>query len=103
MRIATDLPYATRVIEDWIPLSDGTRLWARFWMPETTDPVPAILEYLPYRHGDWTAPRDAERHPFYAGHGYASIRVDIRGHGSSDGVPGDEYDAQELADGVEVS
>ncbi len=97
-----DLPFDVKIIEDWIPLSDGTRLWMKAWMPVTEEPVPAILEYLPYRHGDWTAPRDHERHPFYAGHGYASIRVDIRGHGSSEGVPGDEYDQQEHDDGLEV-
>lgn len=102
MQLITDLPYETRIVEQWIPLADGTRLWMKAWMPVTEHPVPAILEYLPYRSGDWTAPRDHERHPYYAGHGYASIRVDIRGHGNSDGVPGDEYDAQELADGCEV-
>lgn len=65
-------------------------------------PSPALLEYLPYRLSDWTAPRDWQRHPWYAGHGYASVRVDVRGHGNSEGVPGDEYDATELADGVAV-
>jgi putative CocE/NonD family hydrolase len=102
LQLITDLPYETRIVEQWIPLADGTRLWMKAWMPVTEHPVPAILEYLPYRSGDWTAPRDHERHPYYAGHGYASIRVDIRGHGNSDGVPGDEYDAQELGDGCEV-
>lgn len=89
----------------WIPTRDGaTRLHARIWRPADaeTEPVPALLEYLPYRKSDWTAPRDAQRHPWYAGHGYASVRVDIRGHGDSEGTPGDEYDAQELADGVDV-
>jgi len=89
----------------WIPTRDGrTRLHARIWRPvdAEADPVPALLEYLPYRKSDWTAPRDAQRHPWYAGHGYASVRVDIRGHGDSEGLPGDEYDAQELADGVDV-
>ncbi|MFE7172758.1 CocE/NonD family hydrolase [Streptomyces sp. NPDC057616] len=89
----------------WIPTRDGaTRLHARIWRPAdaATAPVPALLEYLPYRKSDWTAPRDAQRHPWYAGHGYASVRVDIRGHGDSEGTPGDEYDAQELADGVDV-
>ncbi|MDQ1042890.1 CocE/NonD family hydrolase [Streptomyces sp. V4I2] len=89
----------------WIPTRDGrTRLHARVWRPADaeSDPVPALLEYLPYRKSDWTAPRDAQRHPWYAGHGYASVRVDIRGHGDSEGTPGDEYDAQELADGVDI-
>ncbi|MBZ8176777.1 CocE/NonD family hydrolase [Corynebacterium sp. 3HC-13] len=102
MRYISSFPFQTKIIHDWIPLSDGTKLWYKAWLPITSQPVPAILEYLPYRAGDWTAPRDHERHPFYAGYGYASIRVDIRGHGNSEGVPGDEYDAQELADGVEV-
>ncbi|MGP3975819.1 CocE/NonD family hydrolase [Streptomyces sp. 8N114] len=89
----------------WIPTRDGkVQLHARIWRPADAegDPVPALLEYLPYRKSDWTAPRDAQRHPWYAGHGYASVRVDIRGHGDSEGVPGDEYDAQELADGIDV-
>ncbi|MEZ0066331.1 putative CocE/NonD family hydrolase [Streptacidiphilus sp. MAP12-20] len=102
MRYREDLPYRTTVEDTWIPLPDGTRLYARIWRPVTEEPVPALLEYLPYRLTDWTAPRDAQRHPWYAGHGYASVRVDIRGHGNSEGLPGDEYDATELADGVAV-
>ncbi|MDR7330626.1 CocE/NonD family hydrolase [Corynebacterium guangdongense] len=97
-----EFPYQVDVVEDWIPLQDGTRLWMKAWLPKTEEKVPALLEYLPYRSSDWTMPRDHERHPYYAGHGYASIRVDIRGHGNSEGVPGDEYDAQEHADGLEV-
>ncbi|WP_037604510.1 CocE/NonD family hydrolase [Streptacidiphilus rugosus] len=102
MRHREDLPFRTTVQDTWIPLPDGVRLHARIWRPVTDEPVPALLEYLPYRLTDWTAPRDAERHPWYAGHGYASVRVDIRGHGNSEGRPGDEYDATELADGVAV-
>jgi putative CocE/NonD family hydrolase len=102
MKIQQNFPYDVKVIEDWIPLSDNTNLWMKAWHPVTDMPLPAILEYLPYRAGDWTAPRDHERHPFYAGFGYVSIRVDIRGHGNSEGIPGDEYDSQELSDGVEV-
>ncbi|MFE3142309.1 CocE/NonD family hydrolase [Streptomyces scopuliridis] len=100
--IRTDFPYETTHTDVRIPLSDGTRLYARVWRPLTEEPVPALLEYLPYRLSDWTAPRDWQRHPWYAGHGYASVRVDVRGHGNSEGLPGDEYDAAELADGVEV-
>ncbi|MEE1803755.1 CocE/NonD family hydrolase [Streptomyces sp. JV176] len=100
--IRTDFPYGTTHEDVRIPLSDGTLLYARVWRPVTDEPVPALLEYLPYRLSDWTAPRDHQRHPWYAGHGYASVRVDVRGHGNSEGLPGDEYDATELADGVEV-
>ncbi|MEU2667661.1 CocE/NonD family hydrolase [Streptomyces sp. NPDC007164] len=102
MHIRTAFPYETTHEDVRIPLPDGTRLYARIWRPVTDEPVPALLEYLPYRLSDWTAPRDWQRHPWYAGHGYASVRVDVRGHGNSEGLPGDEYDATELADGVAV-
>lgn len=102
MIIRTDFPYATTREDVRIPLSDGVELYARIWRPVTDEPVPSLLEYLPYRLTDWTAPRDWQRHPWYAGHGYASVRVDVRGHGCSGGDPGDEYDARELADGVAV-
>ncbi|MYR43835.1 CocE/NonD family hydrolase [Streptomyces sp. SID5910] len=102
MHIRTEFPYETTHDDVRIPLPDGTRLYARIWRPVTDEPVPALLEYLPYRLSDWTAPRDSQRHPWYAGHGYASVRVDVRGHGNSEGLPGDEYDATELADGVAV-
>ncbi|MET9437719.1 CocE/NonD family hydrolase [Streptomyces sp. NPDC006551] len=102
MRIRTAFPYETTRTDLRIPLPDGTRLYARVWRPVTDEPVPALLEYLPHRLTDWTAPRDWQRHPWYAGHGYASVRVDVRGHGNSEGLPGDAYDATELADGVAV-
>ncbi|MFI9175406.1 CocE/NonD family hydrolase [Streptomyces lincolnensis] len=102
MHIRTSFPYETTHEDLRVPLSDGTLLYARAWRPLTNEPVPAILEYLPYRLTDWTAPRDWQRHPWYAGHGYASVRVDVRGHGNSEGMPGDEYSATELADGAEV-
>jgi hypothetical protein len=88
----------------WIPLTDGTRLAARMWVPTDAlaDPVPAILEYIPYRRRDFTAQRDALTHPYVAGHGYACVRVDIRGSGDSDGVLTDEYLPLEQDDAVEV-
>jgi len=87
-----------------ITLSDGTRLSARVWRPldAGTDPVPAILEYLPYRKRDGTCARDALSHPWMAKRGYACIRVDIRGNGDSQGLMEDEYTQQELDDAVEV-
>lgn len=87
-----------------IILSDGCRLSARVWMPidATEHPVPAILEYLPYRKRDGTCARDALNHPYFAKRGYACVRVDIRGNGDSHGLMEDEYTEQELNDGVEV-
>lgn len=97
-----------REIEEWpdlrITLSDGCQLSARVWRPVDTDrdPVPAILEYLPYRKRDGTVARDALTHPYVAARGYACVRVDMRGNGDSDGLMADEYTQQELSDAVEV-
>ncbi|APU16680.1 MULTISPECIES: CocE/NonD family hydrolase [Actinoalloteichus] len=105
MRTVTSLP-ATVMTDDhvWIPMSDGTRLSGRVWRPTSSDgrPVPAILEYIPYRHRDLTALRDSINHPYIAGHGYACVRVDIRGTGDSDGVLVDEYLEQEQIDAEDV-
>jgi hypothetical protein len=94
----------TREMENtWIEMSDGTMLATKIWMPDhLEEPVPAILEYIPYRKRDFTAARDAEMHSFFASHGYVSIRVDLRGSGDSQGVLEDEYLDTELEDGLEV-
>jgi putative CocE/NonD family hydrolase len=93
-----------RVDDVWIPTRDGTRLSARIWFPEESDrePVPAILEYIPYRKDDATAPRDAALHGALAAHGFACVRVDLRGSGDSEGVLEGEYLQQELDDGVDA-
>jgi len=85
-------------------MPDGCRLAARIWLPENAEqqPVPAILEYIPYRKNDGTALRDSLYHPYFAGHGYAAMRVDMRGSGDSEGVMLDEYLQQELDDAVSV-
>ena len=103
--IVTTFPRAVRIIEHTtIPLKDGTQLAARIWLPEDAeqDPVPAILEYLPYRKRDGTYERDALTQPWLAGHGYAGVRVDIRGSGESDGLLSDEYARQEQDDAIEI-
>ena len=88
----------------WIPMSDGCRLAARVWLPEGAehDPRPAVLEYIPYRKNDATAERDSQIHPYFAAHGFAAVRVDIRGSGDSEGVLEGEYLPQELEDAAEV-
>ena len=64
--------------------------------------MPAIFEYVPYRKNDGLVLRDAPIHHYFAGHGYASVRVDIRGSGDSDGILDDEYLPLEQEDGVAV-
>ena len=85
-----------------IPLPDGCILAARIWRPADGTPVPAIFEFLPYRKGDVTLPRDAVRAPYIAARGYAYVRADLRGTGESEGLMEDEYTAQELQDGCDV-
>src|SRR6185437_6917176 len=105
MREVTSLPHAARQDAPVrITMSDGVRLMARIWRPTWSDdePVPAVLEFIPYRHRDLTAQRDSIHHPYLAGHGYASVRVDLRGSGESDGVLTDEYLERELTDAEEV-
>lgn len=101
----TEFPRKVREIENtWIPMPDGTRLAARIWLPEDADadPVPAILEYLPYRKRDGTVERDHLTHPYFAGFGYAGVRVDMRGTGDSEGVCLGEYLLQEQDDALAV-
>ncbi|WP_026535128.1 CocE/NonD family hydrolase [Arthrobacter sp. H14] len=105
MRTVTSLPHDVEETEHlWIPMSDGTRLAARLWRPVSAEdePVPGVLEMIPYRKRDLTAQRDSIHHPYMAGYGYACLRVDLRGSGDSEGVLTDEYLEQELRDAEEV-
>ncbi len=88
----------------WIPMSDGCRIAARIWLPRSarSEPVPAILECIPYRKRDFTRGRDEPIHGYFARNGYAAVRVDVRGSGDSDGVLCDEYSWQEHEDALEI-
>lgn len=105
MEVINDFPYNVREIENvFIPMRDGKQLAARIWLPEASlaSPLPAIMEYIPYRKRDITRGRDASNHPYLAGHGYVCVRVDMRGSGDSDGVLTDEYTQQEQLDAVDA-
>ncbi|WP_420556598.1 CocE/NonD family hydrolase [Roseovarius sp.] len=105
MKIDHPLPQTIQEIEHLeIPMPDGTRLAARIWMPEGSEdlPVPAILEFIPYRKNDKTLERDHARAPWMAAQGYAYVRVDLRGTGESEGLMTDEYTDIELQDGCDV-
>jgi putative CocE/NonD family hydrolase len=105
VRIVTEFPHRFNVTaHTWIEMSDGCRLSGKLWIPDDAleQPVPAILEYIPYRKDDFTAIRDHSMHAWFAGHGYASARVDLRGSGDSEGILTDEYLPLEQSDGIEV-
>jgi uncharacterized protein len=105
MQRVHELPQTVRVIRHvWIPMRDGIRLSARLWLPEGAEerPVPAILEYIPYRKDDAHLAADDPRHRYLAGHGYGCVRVDLRGSGDSEGILLDEYLPQEQDDAEDV-
>jgi uncharacterized protein len=82
----------------WITATDGTRLAATLHLPATDEPVPAVLEALPYRKDDLTAGYRPEYVRLRDQHGYAVVRLDVRGTGSSEGIATDEYPPEEIND-----
>ncbi len=99
----TEYPFeVTETDHLWIEMPDGVRLAARLWRPITQAPVPALLEYIPYRKTDMVRARDERNHPYFAAHGYACIRVDMRGSGDSEGHMPDMYSEAELDDARQI-
>jgi len=98
--------YGVRMENTWIPMKDGVRLAVTLYVPDGQKPgeqFPAIFEYQPYRKDDaWTA-RDYAIYAYFARRGYVCGRVDIRGFGTSEGIPPErEYSAQEQDDATEI-
>ncbi len=86
----------------FITMPDGTRLATTLFLPASDEPVPCVLEALPYRKDDLTATYRPEYVRLRDEHGYAVARVDVRGTGSSDGLATDEYPEQEQRDLCDV-
>jgi putative CocE/NonD family hydrolase len=82
----------------FVAMPDGVRLAATLFLPGGDGPWPALLEALPYRKDDLTTSYREEYHRFADEFGYATCRLDIRGTGSSEGIPVDEYTQQEHDD-----
>lgn len=99
-----DLSSIEEIENVWIGMPDGARLAARIWQPRDAErnPVPALLEFIPYRKRDFMRSRDEPMHRYFALRGYASVRVDLRGSGDSDGVLHDEYSPAEIDDAVAI-
>jgi putative CocE/NonD family hydrolase len=101
MREVTEFP--EKITEEHhLPITarDGTTLSVRIWRPidAQDSPVPGILEAIPYRKRDLMAHRDSIHQPYLAGHGFACVRLDLRGTGDSEGVLTDEYTETEHRD-----
>lgn len=82
-----------------IPMRDGVRLAADVYLPDPdpSEPVPVVMEYIPYRKDEVTP--GSRFYEYFPKHGYAVARVDIRGTGGSEGTSTDEYVLQEQLDG----
>jgi putative CocE/NonD family hydrolase len=85
-----------------LSMRDGVRLAANLYRPTGNRPVPCLVNYVPYhkdgRIGLWYD----KVHRFFAGRGYATLIVDFRGLGCSEGVNSIPFDAQEGRDGHDV-
>jgi len=84
-----------------VPMRDGARLAADLFRPDAAGPLPAVVEYHPYRKDDMSVPRNGPHH-YFAEHGYVSVRLDVRGTGASEGTTTDEYPLQEQLDGYDA-
>ena len=76
-----------------IVMPDGGRLSGHIWRPANTHkvPVPAILEFLPYKKRDETTARDPFTHPNFAKRGYSCLNVDMCSNGDSEGKMEDAF------------
>jgi len=85
-----------------IPMRDGVLLSAAIHYPsgfeDSQQRYPALIEYHPYRKDDRSCGR-ASDHDYFAKNGFVSVRLDVRGTGSSTGANTDEYMPIETQDG----
>jgi len=86
-----------------VPTRDGARLSANLFFPRTDERVPVAVEYTPYRKDDLRGAARDFTHFYLAEHGIASVQLDVRGTGESDGFAIDEYQhPQEQHDGYDA-
>lgn len=84
-------------------MDDGVRLSTTVYRPLGDQPFPVLLEMLPYRKDDMFYLRDYPLYSYFARRGFAVLKVDVRGTGSSEGaLPPREYSEREIKDALEV-
>src|SRR5260370_753097 len=98
MAIANE-PAVEILLDLRVPMRDGVHLAANLYRPATGARWPCLVNYLPYhkdgRGGLWYE----SIHRFFAQSGFASLAIDFRGLGCSEGTNSIPFDAQEGADG----
>ena len=97
---ATDAVDVREIENEWIVMPDGVRLAVSLWLPDTPEPAPVVLEYIPYRKRDSTRGYSRFWGRLLAARGVAYARLDARGSGDSEGLLVDEYLPQEQDDAV---
>jgi len=108
---ATPSSQGVRTTSHYLTTRDGTRLAADVHLPvsrEAGRKIPALLVLTRY----WRSSEDPSTgvaNPalspldrFFIGHGYAIVKVDVRGSGASFGTRPAEYGQQEVRDGWDV-
>src|SRR5262245_60682780 len=88
----------------YVPMRDGVRLAVDVVLPADLAPgakLPAIVTMTPYWRGrNGAAATNTAR--FFAPHGYAFVRADVRGTGASFGVWRAPQSPEEVADGADL-
>jgi putative CocE/NonD family hydrolase len=88
----------------FVEMDDGVLIALTVYRPESRDdgPFPTIVESLPYRKDDAFYSSDWGTYAYLAQHGFAGVRIDIRGTGASTGIIEDEYVPREQEDTLAV-
>ena len=98
--------HTVQMVQEWIPIADGVHLSATLYMPNPAklgEKFPASSNICPIAK-TMPPPRGTIPSIGSPGRGYVSVRVDIRGFGTSEGRPTNrEYSEQEQRDGEQVS
>ncbi len=94
--------FEVEVIRDCAIPAEGATLAADLLLPAAGTPAPALVTLVPYAKDGiagiaaWAANR------YFAAHGYATLLVDMRGTGASEGLPRPPFDPGDADDGVAV-
>jgi predicted acyl esterase len=85
-----------------VVVRDGVRLSVDVYRPAGPGRFPALLEHIPYRKDDLRTIEDRAQNTALVNAGFACVRLDVRGTGSSGGIAADEYTRAEQRDGCDV-